>query len=135
MSTQLHPDWPEVIDGKRFWEQPHPLADVISALDFAPGEVGLSDLATVELYAIDSNDGQWSPGRTVGTEVSMTLLGTLADGRWFALEAGNDYTGWGCLGDQADLYVGDTRDDVIRNGLTTEGRNQLGLSIDGGDPS
>lgn len=128
MSAPLHPDWPVASDGKHYWDQPDPIADLISALDCAGATVALDDIAAVTEYDVTSDDGKWAPGGTVATELSMTLLGMLRDGRWFALEAGNDYTGWGCQ-DFADLYIGATREDVIANGLTTEGRNTLGVSL------
>lgn len=124
----LHPDFPERAASNQSWDQPDPLGDIISALDYANGGVTIGDIAEVVAYDITSNDSKWSPGRRVGSELSMTLLGRLHDGRWFGLEAGNDFTGWGCMGDQADLYVSDSREDVILNGLTAEGRNALGVT-------
>lgn len=126
-STTLHPDWPAVREGERTWDQPDPIADFLTALGTAGNDVTIGDVASVVAYDVTSEDGKWQPGGTVATELSMTILGTLRDGRWFALEAGNDYTGWGCQ-DFADIYVGGSREDVVTNGLTTEGRNALGLS-------
>lgn len=131
MPESLHPDFPPTEKTGRYPEYPDPLYDINTALETSGKGIGIEDLASVDLYDITSDHGKWAPGGSVATELSMTLLGTLKDGRWFGLEAGNDYTGWGCQ-DFADLYIGGTREDVILNGLTTEGRNTLGLSDAGG---
>ena len=125
----LHPDFPERVEGDR-WNQPDPIADIIYALDAAASSgLTLGDLAEVTEYDISSHGLKWSPGSdAIGSELQMTLLGRLQDGRWFSLDAWNDYTGWGCQ-DRCDIYIGDTREDVIANGLTAEGRNALGVTL------
>lgn len=70
----------------------------------------------------------WEMGQEVGTEMTMVVLGELQDGRWFGLEAWNDYTGWDCQ-DGADIYIGESRIDVVLNGLTQEGRSALGIEV------
>jgi hypothetical protein len=131
---RLHPDFPEAPAGADRWDLPAPLDDIASAFGAQYGTqkdpVALDQVATVDRYFIDSNGGQWTPETpdAGGSEVTLVLLGTLKDGRWFGLEAWNDYTGWGCQ-DGCDIYVGPTREDVVANGLTVEGRNHLGLSL------
>lgn len=130
---KLHNDWPEVVatrDDESYYMYPDPYSDVAQALGEAGAPYTLLDLGAVNRYHITSTSGDWAPDNPeVGTELYLVLVGTLRDGRWFGLEAGNDYTGWGCMGDAADFYVGDTEDDVIRNGLTQEARGALGVSL------
>lgn len=126
---RLHPAWPDVEGAPEYvWDYPDPVRDLAHALNVASGPtIPLIWVAAVEEFFIDSNDGRWTKeGDGVGTELSMVLIGTLTDGRWFALEAWNDYTGWGCQ-DGADIYAGPTREDVIANGLTNSGCLALGL--------
>lgn len=54
------------------------------------------------------------------------LVGRLHDGRWFALRAGCDYTGWDCQsGGNAD--VSSSLERILQFGLTIEERRRLGL--------
>lgn len=128
----LHPDFPEATTSEHRWDQPTPLDDIASAFEVAGVEgVTFEDIASVTHYSIDYHGVKWEPApgdSGGGTELGMVLLGTLNDGRWFGLEAWNDYTGWGCQ-DNADLYVGPTREDVIANGITADGRAALGVSL------
>ena len=127
--SKLHPDWPETDLSGASWEKPDPFGDIECALHVARGgrPLVLADLASVTDYSIRSDDGEWQPGGSIATELSMYILGTLKTGEWFALEAWNDYTGWGCQ-DGADLYIGPTREDVIANGVTNDGRSALGIT-------
>lgn len=132
MTLTLHPDWPELSDERlQPWDLPEPWYDFVSALDAVYGDVEkitVTQVAKIERYRVSWHGQVWVPGSNDagGTELDMQLLGKLHDGRWFALEAWNDYTGWGCQ-DGADLYIGRTRKDVIANGLTESGRSALGL--------
>jgi hypothetical protein len=127
---RLHDDWPEVNGDDAYFILPTPYDDISVALETARAPVALADLATVTHYGINYHGHTWTPGEAGGSELEMVLLGTLRDGRHFALEAWNDYTGWGCQ-DGADFYAGDTEGDVIHNGLTQEGRTRLGVSLPG----
>lgn len=128
---QIHPDWPEVPDGStETWLLPDPLGDFASTLEAARGtdDVTLADVALIHRYRISSNDGLWAPGSgSIGTELELSVVGRLVDGRWFAAEGWNDYTGWGCQ-DGADLLVGATEDEVVYDGLSKEARGLLGYS-------
>jgi len=73
----------------------------------------------------------WSPEHETSTEMTMVLLIELKDGRWATLNAWNDYTGWGCQ-DDSTIRVSPTRDHAIQYGLDNEGRDLLGLKLDGG---
>ena len=108
-----------------------PLDDFITALAQTDGPT-TDQIKSIFRERVDyGSEGVhgWRMNDPVGTEMSMTVLGELIDGRWFALECGNDYTGWGCQ-DFADLYIGKDRIDAVLNGLTTEGRSALGIEID-----
>jgi hypothetical protein len=54
-------------------------------------------------------------------------VGRLNDGRWFAVEAWNDYTGWGCQ-DSADVLAGATEEYVVYQGLGVDARKRLGYT-------
>ena len=59
---------------------------------------------------------------------SWLVVGQLHDGRWFSLEAGCDYTGWDWQASGSSA-VADTKEDILRFGLTVENRKRLGLSL------
>lgn len=135
---KLHPDWPETeVDGDR-WSVEGPAGELTYALD--PSEANfataaappttcpgfdLADVGQVVRYHVDSNEGLWAPGRDIGTELEMYLVLKLTDGRWAAVEASTDYTGWGCQSG-ADVRIGDTEQQVVEYGLTRSGRDALG---------
>ncbi|GAA4075617.1 hypothetical protein [Nocardioides kongjuensis] len=129
MGRQIHPDLPEVPDDQpaHTWDYPAPLDDLAYALESA-GEDGhtLADIAEVTDYSISYHGAPWTPGEDGGTELTLIVLARLTDGRWLAMEAWNDYTGWGCQ-DGVDAYVGPTREDVVTNGLTNDARSALGI--------
>ncbi len=130
--TTLHPTLPplppiETI--KATWDLPAPLDDIVYALEraSAAGSIGLWHLAEITDVSISYHDATYTPeNKLSGTELQLYLVARLTDGRWIGLEAWNDYTGWGCQ-DGADAYIGDTRDDVIANGITNDGRSALGM--------
>jgi hypothetical protein len=76
---------------------------------------GRADVATIIAAVDGENDGpEW------------LICGRLKDGRWFALSAGCDYTGWDCqAGGQA--WVSDTKANLIAFGLSDEARRRLDL--------
>ena len=86
----------------------------------------MEDVARVDAYAISYHDERWQPGEATGTELRLTAILELTDGRWASLEAWNDYTGWGCQ-DGSSVRIGPDRESVVRFGLTSEGRDELGL--------
>lgn len=133
-SRLIHPDWPPVEAGKRWWELSTPIDDLQASLEQAvvlpadTGSLSIDMVASVERYAISHNGSNWEPGDDGGTELSLFVVGTLVDGRWFGVEAWNDYTGWGCQ-DGSDAYVGATEDDVVAHGLTNDARSALGYPV------
>jgi hypothetical protein len=90
----------------------------------------MADVARVDAYAISYHDERWKPGDSTGSELRLTAVLELTDGRWASLEAWNDYTGWGCQ-DGSAVRIGADRDSVVRFGLTDEGRLALGLAEPG----
>lgn len=135
---RLNHDFPEVDPALARYDLPDPYSDIAIALESGSysgliksnERLTLTDLAEVVEYSITSNSGEWTgEGGAIGTELSMVLVGRLADGRWFGLEAWNDYTGWGCQ-DSSDIYVGPTLTDVSINGLTNDGRSALDRKLD-----
>lgn len=64
-----------------------------------------------------------------GSELTLSAILRLRDGRWASVQAWNDYTGWGCQ-DGSTVAVGATKEQVIRLGLDEEGRKQLGMVLD-----
>jgi hypothetical protein len=117
-STQekrLHPDWP--VDSA-------PVEDLAQAL-IESGR-SIDTVASVERYFVSYHGVQWTPANDDGgSELEMSVVGRLDSGEWIAVQAGNDYTGWGCQ-DFADVYVGTDEDDVVYNGLDKSGRECLG---------
>jgi hypothetical protein len=127
--VSIHVDFPDLPEkGTRSWDMPVPLDDIQTALEQGGGRADLWDVAEVTEYAIDYHGTPWSPGSGGGSELGLVLVARLKDGRWLGLEAWNDYTGWGCQ-DGSDLYIGPTREDVIANGITNDGRSALGLEL------
>ena len=57
------------------------------------------------------------------------VYGRLKDKRYFYLEAGCDYTGWGCQ-ESGHSWVSSTRPGIEREGLTDEARKLFGLIPD-----
>ncbi len=130
MSETLHPDFPATPEkGTSTWDMPSPLNDIEAALAAAGGRADIWDIAEVTDWSISHHGIDWTKGGSGGSELSMFLIARLKPGRvaeWVALEAWNDFTGWGCQ-DGADAYYGPTREDVIANGLTNDGRSALGM--------
>ena len=137
--TLIHPDWPEIPDDVTGWTWHNfegALYDLREALDtealeavpFNTGseKLSITDIATIEKYSLSYGGGPENPKDGSGTDLSLTILGTLKDGRWFTIEAWNDYTGWGCR-DGSEVRTAKTREQAINYGLTKEGRETLGL--------
>ena len=88
------------------------------------GEVALTPFGredVVEIRHIEEgeNDGP-----------DWVCVGRLSDGRWFALVAGCDYTGWDCqAGGGAAMAA--AYEEVVRFGLSTEERQRLGVTLPG----
>lgn len=143
MSTkQLHPDWPPFDFTDSGYDWPEPAVDLRYALTESPDwgsatfpthpveAFGIADVERVERYHVSYHDEVWRPGVDTGrgTELSLYVVGRLADGRWFSVVAWNDYTGWGCQ-DGSDVRIGDTERAVVEYGLDQEGRRLLGYEV------
>lgn len=129
--TTLHPSLPAlpaIESTKHSWDLPTPLDDIAMALDGArgAGSISLWHLVEVTDLSVSYHGADWALGHSGGTDLALYLIARLVDGRWIGLEAWNDYTGWGCQ-DGSDAYIGATRDDVIANGITNDGRSALGM--------
>jgi len=74
----------------------------------------------VEIYGIQEGENDADPWR---------VYGLLKDGRYFYLEAGCDYTGWGCQEDGRS-WVNSTKEGIIKEGLTEEARRIFKLVED-----
>lgn len=57
------------------------------------------------------------------------IAGRLRDGRWFALRAGCDYTGWDCQSG-GNVSVCESQEDLLTFGMTGTERSRLGLFYD-----
>lgn len=127
----LHADLPPLVGGQKSWDLPTPLNDIASALEsptIQPADAGgisLDMVKTIARYSIGYHGADWRPGDSGGSELSLFAVGTLLDGRWFSVEAWNDYTGWGCQ-DGSDVYIGPNEAGVVANGVTNDGRSSLG---------
>ena len=126
---QLHADWPSVDEPVSEYNLPTPLYDFVTALGEARGatKVAVTQVKSVIRYFISYHGTPWTPGASAGSELTMYVVGDLHDGRWFSLEAGNDYTGWGCR-DYAEVRVEADWESIVSAGLTNEMRSALGLS-------
>ena|SRR2546421_8420577 len=94
----------------------------------------IDDIAETVRFHVRFNGSDWQPGDGAGTELELVAVLRLLDGRWASVEAWNDYTGWGCQ-DGSDVRIGDSEEQVIRHGLSAEGRRALGYedtTTDGG---
>lgn len=105
-------DWIEAFAYGRSPTRANPL-DV--AISLAPVELD----AVVEVIASRIERGDYA-------ETDMAIVGKLADGRYFALEAGCDTTGWDCRAGGTSA-VAATLDDILRFGITDASAEQLGL--------
>lgn len=56
------------------------------------------------------------------------IYGRLKDGRYFSARGGCDYTGWDCRASNSGC-VAETRDDIIRFGLTDEDRRRFKIEL------
>jgi len=74
----------------------------------------------VEIHGFIEGENDGDPWRTYGK---------LRDGRYFYLEAWCDYTGWGCQ-EGGHSAVEDTRENIVRYGLTEEARRVFGFIED-----
>lgn len=124
-------------EARAWWPEGHDADDWKYAFDTArwyragaPGEptdapYTQGDIAEVKLWHVSYHGVPFTPGAT-GTELTLQALIRFTDGTYGALDAGNDYTGWGC-GENSDMRIG-TRQAVIRNGMSNEMRRNLGLA-------
>ena len=78
----------------------------------------LDDVAFVVASAEGAND-----------EAAWIAVFALNDGRYAAIDASCDYTGWDCQAG-GSRYVGATLADVVRFGLTDDGRRRLGFDVE-----
>ena len=108
--TKNSPDWNAV-------------EEIESALVFYPFDgLTVDDIreATWHGYDVSSPEG-WA-------SVDLVALGETTDGRWIAVEAWADTSGWDCRSG-ADWFVHPDRGHVIAQGLTERGRGILGLPL------
>jgi hypothetical protein len=140
---KLHPDWPEAElpaeDGGGYYALPVPIHDLAEALTGKHGDhksatpipgpvaqqIRIGQVTQVVRYYVAHNGEVWTPASSGGTELELIVVGRDSLGRWFSVEAGNDYTGWGCQ-DGSDVRIGATEDQVVKFGLTESGRERLG---------
>lgn len=79
---------------------------------------GREDVAIIVGLAKGENDGP-----------NWVCAGRLADGRWFCLRAGCDYTGWDCqAGGHASVAL--TLGDLLRLGMDPEERQRCSVDVD-----
>lgn len=142
----LHPDWPPFKSGSHAWDQGAPTVDLIYAMEHArvyligpegssviestvgTRKAAVDRVARIDQYYVSYHGVQWAPGGEDGSELTMVVLGQLVDGRWFALTAWNDYTGWDCQ-DGADVRIAVEREEAIRYGFSDEDRALVGLTL------
>lgn len=92
-------------------------------------EFTIHDIKRVDRWYVDYHGTEWTPEDSYcGSELTMVILGELHDGRWFTINAWNDYTGWGCQ-DDSQIRITATRERAIAKGLDKEGRERLGLTL------
>ncbi|MCW5953406.1 MAG: hypothetical protein KIT69_14225 [Propionibacteriaceae bacterium] len=105
-----------------------PTADLAAALNYyGPAGVSIDSVKRIHHGYASYHGDEWTGGdEGIDTELDLAVVAELWDGRWIAVVASNDYTGWGCR-DSADVYVGPTREDVIANGLDQGYRVILGF--------
>lgn len=81
----------------------------------------IDDVAEVVAWEGSTNE----PGG--GTELSLCAVLRLTDGTYAAVDAWNDYTGWGCQ-DGVEVLFAPTLADLTAVGLTDEVRRALGFT-------
>jgi len=110
------------------WDDSTPYETFTAApIPMSTGMVRAQDIARIDAYHVSYYGEQWTPqNSSTGTELQMVVLAELRDGRWLAVTAYNDYTGWGCQ-DGSHKSVANTRKDAIKYGLTKEDRILLGF--------
>lgn len=124
-SAETSKFWEPIGDSTDEWYMLEtPMADFLYALrekGFEPLEV-----LRIDLGAAFYGGWAWKPGESTGSELSLYVLAELTDDTWMALEAWNDYTGWGCM-DGVDVTTWTSREAAIQRGLSQSGRIALGL--------
>ena len=75
------------------------------------------DVESIIDYRLGENDG-----------VNWIMYGRLKDGRYFALEAGCDYTGWDCQASGTSI-IKDTLPELLRDGLGDDERDRYGIKL------
>jgi hypothetical protein len=63
-----------------------------------------------------------------GDESEWIIYGKLKDGRFFAIEAGCDYTGWDCQASGV-ATIGKTKKEIERFGLSESARQRLRIQL------
>jgi hypothetical protein len=138
MPKLVHPDWPELTQAKgevNHWDLPGAFGDLLYALNYEPArwveplsqetvEIDIWDIAKIARYSIYSHGEKVEPKEEPGSELQLYVVGELKDGRWFSVEAWNDYTGWDCQ-DGSDVRIGESEEHVVRFGLTSTARKEL----------
>lgn len=135
---KIHRDWPEFDTAKESFDLPEPVGDLAYALEERPRVATatapsvptegfqLAEIAHIERYYVQYHGSVWTPESSDGgTELTMHLVGQLVDGRWFSVDAWNDYTGWGCQ-DSSDVRIGETEAQVVEFGLDKAACKLLG---------
>lgn len=123
--------WPDEYVGEEFetaidgvWGSPPVLESVVPGE--TPERFGSGDVEAVVHWYASYHDIRYLPGGDTGTELQLYAVLRLRDGRWVALEAWTDYTGWGCQ-DGTEIKVGATYRQVVDLGLSQGARIALGL--------
>ena len=92
-----------------------PVPAIFSGVSADP--VAIEDVEEIVASVEGENDGP-----------DWVMVGRLKDGRWFAVAAGCDYTGWDCQAGGNSCVAGSLAV-IIRLGLTDDERQRLELEI------
>ena len=87
------------------------------AFSYAKG-FGTDDVSEIIDYKQGENDG-----------LNWIMYGRLKDGRYFALSAGCDYTGWDCQAG-GDSEIKATLPELLRFGMGDDERDRYGIVLD-----
>lgn len=111
-------DWKETLGSTTVVDTSH-----TTRLPLSADTVTVNQIQRVEsMYSSDDD-------RTGYADTDLAALIELTDGRWATLHAGNDTSGWGCMGDYVEWRIFDTRGEAIIMGLTNESRGWLGIEL------
>lgn len=106
------------------WEQAFSVSSIRSATPWTVVDTSMPSSADVA-EVIATEEGERDGAQWVG-------VFKLNDGRYVAVAAGCDYTGWDCQAG-GEIMVANTREDILCFGMSDDERKRLGIIVNQSD--